>query len=218
MDYGHIGKPRGPLDAPAWDERYRTGDTPWDKGEPSRGLVDFLAHDLHRVVAAGPGGKSNGAAGTAAATTVLVPGCGRGHDCRELARYGFDVTGLDVSARALQGAVTAPGIRYVVGDFLTHTGQYDWVFEHTCFCAIHPDLRDRYVEAAARVLKPGGHLLGIFFNMSTDEGPPFGATREELLQRFGRRFELVFDKVPRSWPNRRGEELLMLWRVNKPVE
>jgi len=26
-----------------WEERYQTGDMPWEKGEPSPGLVDFLA-------------------------------------------------------------------------------------------------------------------------------------------------------------------------------
>jgi methyl halide transferase len=194
-DYSHIGRPRGPLDAKAWDERYRTGDTPWDKGEPSPGLVDFLAQEKYT-----PG-------------TVLVPGCGRGYDCQELARHGFEVTGLDLCNVAFaDAAAAAPSVRFIVGDFLTHTGQYDLVFEHTCFCAIHPDLRDPYVESAARVLKPGGHLLGIFYNIRTEEGPPFGTTRAELWERFSPRFELVSEKVPRSWPSREGEELLLLWR------
>ncbi len=189
-----MGAPRGPLDPTAWDERYRTGDTPWDKGEPSPGLVDFLAQESYT-----PG-------------TVLVPGCGRGHDCRALTERGFDVTGLDVSAAAVGDLRGGERLRFVVGDFLTHTDRYDWIFEHTCFCAIHPDWRDRYVEAAARCLKPGGSVLGIFFTFHAEQGPPFGATREELVARFSPRFELVQEKVPRSWPNRQGEELLMWWR------
>ena len=46
-----------------WNERYRTEDTPWDKGKPAPGLVDWLAK---RQMS--PNNR------------VLVPGCGKGHD------------------------------------------------------------------------------------------------------------------------------------------
>ena len=37
-----------------WEQRYQTGDMPWEKGAPSPGLVDFLAAhpDLPRELAA----------------------------------------------------------------------------------------------------------------------------------------------------------------------
>lgn len=184
-----------PLDAQAWDERYRTGDTPWDKGEPAPGLVDFLRNERYE-----PG-------------TVLVPGCGRGHDCRALVAHGFQVTGLDVSPTAITAARrVVPQANFVVGDFLTHQGRYDWLFEHTCFCAIAPSLRDEYVKAAARVVRPGGWLLGIFFDVPMKDGPPFGATREELRARFAPWFRLLREQRPRSWPGRVGEEVLMWWQ------
>src|SRR5271168_4912958 len=52
-----------------WEARYQTGDMPWEKGEASPGLVDFLAGhpDLDRG-------------------TVAVPGCGTGHDVRAWAK------------------------------------------------------------------------------------------------------------------------------------
>lgn len=200
-----MGQPRGPLDAAAWDERYRSGDTPWDHGEPSPGLVDFLNSER---CTPGP---------------VLVPGCGAGHDCRELARHGFTVTGLDLSQQAIDRARALedrgpprPSIDYTRGDFLDLArpvcAPFDWLFEHTCFCAIHPDRRDEYVQSARVVLRPGGLLLGIFFVMPAEQGPPFGASRDELLERFGPHFELVKEQIPRSWPNRQREERLMLWR------
>ncbi len=195
--YPHIGQPRGPLHAAAWDERYSQKDTPWDHGEPAPGLIDFLAGNTH------PPGK------------VLVPGCGMGHDCVALARHGFDVTGLDISAVAIQNAKQFPNVRYMVGDFTrAMSGQFDWIFEHTCFCAIHPDCRNDYVKAARQALKPNGLLLAIFFVIEADEGPPFGTNRKELCDRFSPCFTLVEERVPRSWPNRQGEELLMLWRKN----
>ena len=49
-----------------WEDHYRTGDMPWDKGAPSPGLVDFLTSEPVR-------GR------------VLVPGCGLGYDVRALA-------------------------------------------------------------------------------------------------------------------------------------
>src|ERR1041385_6675263 len=39
-----------PMSETDWEQRYQTGDMPWEKGEPSPGLVDFLASgsDLQR--------------------------------------------------------------------------------------------------------------------------------------------------------------------------
>jgi hypothetical protein len=51
-------------------------------------------------------------------------------------------------------------------------------FEHTCFCAIDPDRRGDYVRRVTTLLKPGGHLLAIFFlDPDNDEdGPPYGCS------------------------------------------
>ncbi len=204
-EYPHIGRPQRSLDPAGWDERYAQGDTPWDHGAPAPGLVEFLARtDAYR-----PG-------------RVLVPGCGAGHDCRELARGGFAVTGIDVAPRALAAARTAGdpdvagGVTYRLADFLDLPadlrGAFGWVFEHTCFCAIDPARRDDYVDAAATALQPGGFLLGIFFDMHAETGPPFGARPAELHDRFSRRFTLVREWTPASWENRRGEELMQWWQ------
>lgn len=202
-----MGTPRGPLTAAAWDHRYQQGDTPWDHGGPAPGLIEFLKRNNY------PPGQ------------VLVPGCGTGHDCLALARHGFEVTGLDISTTAIREArrrvrelrTAAPRrVTFVRGDCLNMParlrGRFDWVFEHTCYCAIPPDRRDAYARAMRLALKPGGLLLGIFFVIAVEEGPPFGATRKELLDRFGPGFELLAEQIPRSWPHRRGEERLFLWR------
>lgn len=202
--YPHIGRKEQPLDAAFWTDRYQRGETDWDKGAPSPGLVDFLAAGKYK-----PG-------------RVIVPGCGRGHDVRALARAGFDVTGVDVAAAAVRDATaqtTADGLpnaRFVRANFFKLPpklrGPYDWMFEHTFFCAIDPALRERYVETVARLLRPGGWLLGVFYNIQPESGPPFGTTREELVERFSPRFTLRLERVPRSYPNRTGKELLMLWQ------
>ena len=129
-----------------WEAMYQASDTPWDKGEPSPGLVDWLA--AHSDLPRG---------------TVLVPGCGMGHDVRAWATAGFVATGFDIAPSAVERAKVAglpERTEFRLGDFLADEphANYDWIFEHTCFCAIPLERREDYVRAVVRWLKPGGLL------------------------------------------------------------
>ncbi len=185
-----------------WENRYQTGDMPWEKGAPSPGLVDFLA--THQELTRG---------------TVLVPGCGTGHDVREWAKAGFDSVGVDIAPSAIrlgQEAVSGAGLgaRFLLLDFLSSQPpfRFDWIFEHTLFCAIQPAQRDDYVRAVLRWLKPGGCYLAVNYLIPDTDGPPFGTEREELVRRFSPHFELHSEWVPRSYPNRIGLERVFWWR------
>jgi SAM-dependent methyltransferase len=185
-----------------WEARYQTNDMPWEKGEASPGLVDFLA--AHPLLPRG---------------TVLVPGCGTGHDARAWAAAGFAVTGCDLAPSAIQLArekTAAAGLsaQFILGDFLADaaTGPYDWIFEHTLFCAIDPARRNDYVGAVLCRLKPGANYLAVNYLIPDTDGPPFGTKREELMMRFSPHFELQGEWVPRSYPNRTGLELMLWWR------
>jgi hypothetical protein len=61
-------------------------------------------------------------------------------------------------------------------------------------------------------VKPGGRLLGVFYNIQPETGPPFGTTHDELIQRFTPQFKLEEEVVPRSYESRVGKELLMVWQ------
>jgi SAM-dependent methyltransferase len=189
------------LDPTNWESKYQSGDTPWNKGEPSPGLVDFL--NEHPTVPPG---------------TVLLPGCGLGHDARAFAQRSFRATGYDIapSAVRLAGAMTPHGMtaEFREGDFLFDQpfGQFDWIFEHTCFCAIDPMYREEYVNATLRWLKPGGQLLAVHYLIPGTDGPPFGTTREEIIARFSPHYARVDDWVPRSYPNRTGLERMFWWQ------
>jgi len=185
-----------------WENRYQTHDMPWEKGAPSPGLVDFLA--THRELPRG---------------TVCVPGCGTGHDVREWAQAGFRAFGFDVAPSAIRLATEktrAAGLQatYQLADFLRDEPpfQFDWIFEHTLFCAIDPKERDAYTRAVQRWLKPGGQYLAVNYLIPDEDGPPFGTTRTDLWNRFSPEFDLVEELVPRSYPNRTGLELLLWWR------
>jgi SAM-dependent methyltransferase len=186
-----------------WETRYQTGDMPWEKGEASPGLVDFIA--AHPELKPG---------------AVCVPGCGTGHDARVWARAGFDVTGCDLAPSAIRlsrerTAAANLKAQFIQGDFLRDEPpqKFDWLFEHTLFCAIDPADRDLYVQAVLRCLAPDGQYLAVNYLIPDKDGPPFGTTRDELLQRFSPHFDLLAEWVPRSYPNRTGLELMLWWKL-----
>ena len=141
------------MSAEYWENLYQTGDTRWDKGEASPGLVDYLASHLEL-----PKG------------TVLVPGCGTGHDVRAWARAGFSPTGTDIAPSAIRTSrenTASAGLKadFREGNFLRDEpfARFDYLFEHTLFCAIQPAERDLYVQAVGRWLKPNGKFVAIFY-------------------------------------------------------
>jgi SAM-dependent methyltransferase len=185
-----------------WEARYQSQDMPWEKGEASPGLVDFLRS--HPRLEQG---------------SVLVPGCGTGHDVRAWAKAGFSVTGCDIAASAIRlcrekTAAAGLSAEFIQADFLRDLPArlFDWVFEHTLFCAIDPHERPAYVAAVSHWLKPGGYYLAVKYLIPDKDGPPFGTTRAELWERFSPQFDLLDEWVPRSYPNRTNLERMLWWR------
>lgn len=194
-----------------WEQCYLAADTPWDKGRPHPELLRWL--DTHR-------GRMTG--------SVLVPGCGRGHDVRAIAEAesAARVVGLDIAPSAIAAATRlphSPNATFREGDLFDLPadlrGRCDWVWEHTCFCAIDIERRDAYVAAVGAALVPGGRLLGIFYldpSRGDDRpagGPPHGCSLAELADRFERRgpFRLVAEEVPAAtFAGREGRERLVL--------
>src|SRR5690606_23315083 len=90
------------------------------------------------------------------------------------------------------------------------TRQFDVVFEHTFFCAVDPSLRQKVVETWSRLLRDGGHFLGIFFVMDKGERPPFGATEWEIRERLRKKFDFLYwTRWKKSLPHRLGKELVV---------
>lgn len=133
---------------------------------------------------------------------------------------GFTATGLDIAPSAIplaesKSADAAGQLSFRRGDFLRDEpfDVFDWVFEHTLFCAIDPTERPAYVAAAARWLKPDGQFLAIhYLDPEHPDGPPFGVTRTELEAAFSPAFSLLNAWMPRSYPNRVNRELMLWWK------
>lgn len=196
-----------------WEQHYLDKNTPWDKGAAAPPLLEWAE-----------------ANGRLLGGNIAVPGCGTGHDVRALADLGTvdHVLGLDLSPSAVAAALAEGGgakVSYEVADLFDLPARFhescDWVWEHTCFCAIDPAKREAYVDAVYGLLKPGGHLLGVFYlnpydnDHASEGGPPHGVTEDELVSRFSvsGRFELVERYVPkRSYPGREGLELVLRLR------
>ena len=183
-----------------WEAAYRRGDTPWEKGKAHPALIDFLAEN-------GP-----------IAGDILVPGCGFGYDVRTLSTSANHAIGIDLAQFAIVRAKSFPRVaqeEYLLADLFTLPAEFDStfdvVFEHTCFCAIEPEMRASYVETTVRVLKPGGKIIAIFFlNPDHDEdGPPYGVLRSELDGLFGAQFSLEKEWAPRRTYQGRDEREMM---------
>jgi methyl halide transferase len=191
-----------------WEEIYQAGRAGWDLGGPTA--------TLHRLLESGeikPG-------------RLIVLGAGRGHDARDWARHGFQVTAVDFAADAVAAmrelADPAAPTEIVQTDIfalparLNH--KFDVVLEYTCFCAINPARRSEYADVVARLIKPGGTYAALLFPLDQHAGgPPFAVSLDEALALFRKRkFRLKRRETPNDsvW-QRHGLEELLIFKMPK---
>lgn len=165
-----------------WQQRYEQHKTGWDRGSASPALLSWLDEGLLEDV-----------------TTVLVPGCGRGHEVVELASRGFDVTAIDFAPAAIKALTTGLYDRNVTatvfdGSLFEFTAQssFDAIYEQTCICALHPDRWASYEAQLFRWLRPRGSLFALFMQTNKPDGPPFHCPIDDM--------KMVFDNSRWDWP------------------
>ncbi len=179
--------------------RYDAGNTGWDIGYPAPALTAYFEALEDKDI------------------SILVPGCGNGHEVVWLAEHDFrDVTAVDLVAAPLARIRQRTGdrIRTLQADFFDLTGRYDLIMEQTFFCALDPELREQYVRKMHALLKPGGRLVGLLFNTEFEkEGPPFGGFEDTYRELFSPWFDILrMEPTPLSIPPRRGRELFVEMR------
>lgn len=148
---------------------------------------------------------------------VLIPGCGYGHDVRVLAEHGFDAIGVDFAPLAIERGREV--LRDANGNWelrqvdifdlpKTDRAAFDYIYEYTCFVAVEPPRRPEYVQLKLDLLKPGGVIIGCFYNHGREGGPPFDVTREEVLKLYEPHFDIRrLDVTNHSIERRKGHEL-----------
>lgn len=149
---------------------------------------------------------------------IAVLGCGRGDDAAYLAKSGHIVTGIDYSEEAIADAQKKYGnirdLKFIKSDIFALPkalhGQFDIVFEHTCYCAVNPARRNQLVQVWRNLLAERGHLLGIFFVMDKQKGPPWGSSEWELRERLRKGFDFRYwTRWQKSVEKRQGTELVV---------
>ncbi|MFJ5990625.1 class I SAM-dependent methyltransferase [Lentzea sp. NPDC092896] len=142
-----------------WDGFYadRTREVPFFAAKPDENLAEYLERGLIT-----PG-------------RALDVGCGPGRNALFLARNGFQVDAVDISATAIRWATErAEGldVRFRHGDAFTTEGSYDLVYDSGCFHHLPPHRRIGYLALLDRVLRPGGHFALTCFTAEEGTATP----------------------------------------------
>lgn len=198
------------LDINFWQSRYDSGNTPWDLGQASPHFIGLL----HNPPAWLKPGK------------MAVVGSGRGHDAALFAQAGFEVVGFDYAPGAILEAQTHYGklaqfqqanIFDLADPHSPWAGQFEYILEHACFCAILPRERAAYERSAKNLLKPDGTIIGVFWEHDATDGPPFSTTEAHLRETFEPDFELLSIQPVPPADDREGIERLAILRRSGEV-
>lgn len=191
-----------------WTARYQAGHTGWDIGYPSRPLKSYIDQLKNKNL------------------KILISGAGNAYEAEYLWEQGFtNVYVLDVSPAPLQAFQERnpdfPLHQLVQEDFFAHTETYDLILEQTFFCSFVPTDENRftYARQMARLLKPKGKLVGVWFDFPlTDdmEKRPFGGDKKLYLGYLSKYLDVVtFERCHNSIPPRQGKELFGIFERKK---
>ena len=162
---------------------YRLGFVPWD-GHP-------LATSLQQLIE-GDGALPPG--------TALDLGCGTGDNSIYLAEHGWQVTGVDFVAKAVDKARAKAAAKKVDANFaradvtrLSSEGigsNFGLIVDNGCLHGMSPDDRDAYVREVTAVAAPDARLLLVEFITGGSYGVP-GIDRDEVKRRFAADWTLL---------------------------
>jgi ubiquinone/menaquinone biosynthesis C-methylase UbiE len=135
-----------------WDQIYRKyplEELGWKLGRPRPILVEFIEKGFIKK------GKA------------LDICCGAGTNTVYLAEKGFEVTGIDISPKAIAYAKKKAkqanvNINLMVQNFLNlpfEKAEFDFVFDMGCFHHVKIEDRPKFIKGVHRVLKNGGTYL-----------------------------------------------------------
>jgi SAM-dependent methyltransferase len=182
-----------------WDKQYESNSTGWDLGEVSPPIKEYIDQIQNKNC------------------RILIPGCGNTYEADYLLQQHFiNITIIDIAPTLVEKLKNKyadnPNIHIILGDFITHDGQYDLIIEQTFFCAINPSLRESYIKKMSELLAPNGKLMGVLSDRTFEmEGPPFGGNQVEYKKLFQTNFDFIhFMPCHNSYHKRANTELFIL--------
>lgn len=150
---------------------------------------------------------------------ALDLGCGYGRHAVYLAQQGWQVTGVDGVARALQKARHRAAAAGVQPDFrrgdVTRlgdcgvTGPYDLLLDSVCFHGLPEQDRARYGASVSAVAAPGATLLLFAMPPGKRGMGPAGASQADVEQNLAPAWRLVASETVSDHP--RGEARGLRW-------
>lgn len=184
-----------------WSEKYNSGETGWDIGHISTPLKEYIDQLSNKDL------------------KILIPGGGNSYEAEYLFNNGFTNTFVvDISAIPLRNfslrVPSFPKENLLHSDFFELEDSFDLILEQTFFCALNPSLREMYVNKMGQLLKAGGKLVGLLFNIPLNSHqPPFGGNKEEYISLFSEKFKIErMETAYNSIPKRKGNELFFIFR------
>jgi methyl halide transferase len=184
-----------------WETRYQNNETGWDAGTITTPLKDYIDQLTNKDL------------------KILIPGAGNGYEFDYLIQKGFtNVFVIDIAPSPLE-AIKKRNPEYsshlLLGDFFELNDTFDLILEQTFFCALNPKLRTDYVSKMHQLLQPNGKLAGLLFDFPlTNEGPPFGGSKEEYSELFSNKFQIkTLEKAHNSIKPREGKELFFIFEA-----
>jgi methyl halide transferase len=182
-----------------WENRYKLNEIGWDAGKITTPLKDYIDQINDKNL------------------KILIPGAGNGHEFDYLINKGFrNIYVVDIAPTPLLNiALRNPEFKenLILLDFFELDMTFDLIIEQTFFCALDPNLREKYTTKMESLLKSNGKIAGLLFNFPlTEVGPPFGGSIEEYQKLFSNKFKIkTLEKAYNSIKPRTDKELFFIF-------
>jgi len=183
-----------------WDNKYAQNHVVWDIGHISTPLKAYIDQLTDKTI------------------KILVPGAGNGYEVEYLFNKGFfNLHVVDISAQPLKNIKaripTFSNDKLIHTDFFTIENQeFDLILEQTFFCSLPPKMRTDYAQKMYDLLAIDGKLVGLLFNRSFIDGPPFGGNEREYRNIFADIFSIkTLETSYNSIKPRKGKELFFIF-------
>jgi hypothetical protein len=187
------------MDKTYWENRYQKNETSWDAGSITTPLKEYVDQLKNKDL------------------KILIPGAGNGYEFDYLIEKGFkNITIIDIAEQPIKNLIKRNPKHidnFIQDDFFSLTEKFDLILEQTFFCALPPELRNKYVTKMHSILNENGKIAGLLFDFPlTEVGPPFGGSEQEYFSLFSEKFTIKkLEKAYNSIKPRKDKELFFIF-------